>query len=250
MRTALTIVISLACAGVSLPGQETSKSTMQTPQSFSRTITKTVKVNYLLFLPRDYASAGAKRWPLILFLHGAGERGSDLQKVAIHGPPKIVEPKSDFQFIVVSPQCPEGETWDNDGLIGLLDEVMAKYRVDPSRVYLTGLSMGGYGTWNLGLAHPDRFAAIAPICGGGETIKVKLATRTKAQAVKSLGIWAFHGAKDPVVSPEESERMVTALQKAGCEDIKLTLYPEASHDSWTETYNNPELYAWFLRHQR
>jgi predicted peptidase len=173
-----------------------------------------------------------------------------LQKVAVHGPPKVVKQRPDFPFLLVSPQCPNGETWSNEVLLGLLDDVMARHRVDTNRVYLTGLSMGGYGTWSLGTAHPERFAAIAPICGGGETIKVLLADRHRQAALRALGVWAFHGAKDQIVKLEESERMVGALRKVGCKDVELTVYPEAGHDSWTEAYHNDKLYEWFLQHER
>ncbi len=133
---------------------------------------------------------------------------------------------------------------------GRLNAVTKKYALDASRVYLTGISMGGYGTWSLGLLHPEKFAAIAPICGGGETIDVLLASRKKSKTLKTLAVWAFHGAQDPTVPLEESEHMVAALQKAGVKEVDLTVYPEAAHDSWTETYENPELYEWFLRHER
>ena len=135
-------------------------------------------------------------------------------------------------------------------MLGLLDEITRTYAVDTTRVYLTGLSMGGYGTWSLGLAYPERFAAIVPICGGGEIIGVLLASGQKAQALKTLGVWAFHGAKDPIVPMEESQRMIDALKKIGVPDLKLIVFPEAGHDSWTEAYNNPELYDWLLKHQR
>ena len=135
-------------------------------------------------------------------------------------------------------------------LLGLLDQITKSYSVDTNRIYLTGLSMGGYGTWDLGLSHPEKFAAIAPICGGGSTIVTMLAEGPRAEALKSLGVWAFHGARDPVVAPEESRRMVDLLKAAGVKDVRFTLYPEATHDSWTETYNNPELYEWFLKHER
>jgi predicted peptidase len=222
----------------------------QTVHHFQFEKKQRAEVNYLLFLPQGYEANGGKRWPLILFLHGAGERGTNIWKVATHGPPKHVATMRDFPFIVVSPQCPEGQIWSRDVLLGLLDEVMAKYPVDKKRVYLTGLSMGGYGTWDLGLAHPERFAAIVPICGGGQTILVLLSSRDKASALKSLGVWAFHGGKDPVVPLEESQRMVDALKKARVEDVQLTVYPEAGHDSWTETYKNPKLYEWLLQHER
>jgi predicted peptidase len=223
---------------------------MQKPQAFQRKITKTISTDYLLFLPEGYEPRGKKRWPLMLFLHGAGERGNDLKKVTDHGPPKIVKSKPAFPFILVSPQCSQDEVWSDEMLLSLLDEVTRKHRVDAKRVYLTGLSMGGYGTWSLGLKYPERFAAIAPICGGGETIHVLLTSRKKSAALKSLGVWAFHGAKDPTVAVEESERMIAALKKAGAKDVELTVYPEAQHDSWSQTYNNQTLYDWFLKHKR
>jgi len=208
------------------------------------------ELRYLLYLPREYDSQGGKRWPLILFLHGAGERGTNLQRVAIHGPPSLVKQGRSFPFIIVAPQCPEDERWQNDSLLKLLEHVMAELKVDAGRVYLTGLSMGGYGTWKLALAHPEKFAAIAPICGGGEYIDALPASRTKAAALRSLPVWAFHGAKDSVVPPEESQRMVNALKKIGVKEVNLTVYPEADHNSWAETYNNPEFYEWLLKHER
>jgi len=211
---------------------------------------ESLEVNYLLFLPEGYDTKSQKRWPLILFLHGSGERGTNVWKVATHGPPKNVTAKSDFPFIVVSPQCPEGQIWSNDKLLPLLDEILRTHAVDKSRIYLTGLSMGGYGTWSLGLSHPELFAAIVPICGGGEFISPFLSSHDKPEALRSLGIWAFHGAKDPVVPLAESERMVTLAKKLGVKDAQLTVYPEAGHDSWTETYKNPELYQWLLEHNR
>lgn len=223
---------------------------VQQARQFTKQITRTVTLNYLLYVPRAAASQPDKKWPLILFLHGAGERGSEVWLVAKHGPPRIVREQPDFPFIVVSPQCPAGRVWDNDEVLALLDEILATQPVDPTRVYLTGLSMGGYGTWSLGLAHPERFAAIVPICGGGDPLKALLADPKKAEALRSLAVWAFHGAKDPVVKLSESERMVEALRRVGVREVELTVYPEAQHDSWTETYANPRLYEWLLRHQR
>ncbi len=213
------------------------------------------ELQYLLYLPKDYQphyqpKPGGPRWPLLLFLHGAGERGTDVQRVAIHGPPSLAKQGKEFPFIIVAPQCAEGQLWENESLLKLLDHIAAKYAVDPNRVYLTGLSMGGYGTWRLGLAHPERFAALVPICGGGNMIDALLGPGDKGAALRDLPIWAFHGAKDSVVPLDESERMVNALKKFGANDVKLTVYPEANHNSWTETYNNPELYAWLLAHSR
>jgi predicted peptidase len=220
----------------------------QTAQKFKKRITRELAANYLLYLPAEYKSDANKRWPLMLFLHGAGERGTNLSAVAVHGPPKLVKQKRDFPFIIVSPQCPAGERWSNETLVALLEDVTRKFKVDTDRIYLTGLSMGGYGTWALGIAEPARFAAIAPICGGGETIPILIASTRKKEQLKKLPVWVFHGAKDPVVKLEESERMVNALKRIGSENVELTVYPEAAHDSWTETYNNPKFYDWLLSH--
>lgn len=214
----------------------------QHAQSFEKKITKTLSCKYLLFLPEGYGQQ-KKKWPLMLFLHGAGERGDDLNKVKVHGPPKIVQTRKDFPFIVVSPQCPEDDWWTKktEMLINLLNDIIADYDVDTDRVYLTGLSMGGYGSWALASEYPDRFAAVVPICGGGN--------RIMSFFLKDVPIWAFHGAKDSVVPVEESKELVEAINARGG-NAKLTIYPEANHDSWTETYNNQKVYDWLLEHRR
>ena len=201
-----------------------------------------MKLDYLLYLPKEYGTV-EKDWPLIVFLHGIGERGDDINKVKMHGPPKLIEEGREFEFIVVSPQCPGTAWWTNcnEKVMALIDDVCEKYNVDQSRIYLTGLSMGGYGTWSVACTYPERFAAIAPICGGGLPIT--------AQSLKDVPVWAFHGAKDPVVPLSQSEGMVEAVKKVGG-DARLTVYPEAEHDSWTVTYENDELYKWFLEHTK
>lgn len=201
----------------------------------------TAQMNHLLYLPQRYQTGSTEKYPLIVFLHGSGERGNDIELVRKYGLPQVVEGQPDFPFIVVAPQCPAGIFWSVKALNDLLDKIIAEDRVDADRVYLTGLSMGGYGTWDWAIQSPDRFAAIAPICGGGNPDKVR--------AIRSMPVWVFHGAKDPTVPIAESEKMVKALKKAGS-NVKFTVYPEAGHDSWTETYNNPELYKWFLSHKR
>ena len=198
-----------------------------------------VQMDYLLYLPPDYDKQ--ESWPLLLFLHGAGERGSDLNLVKKHGPPKLIAAGKNFPFIVVSPQCPKDKSWEPLELVALLEEISRKYKVDPDRVYVTGLSMGGFGTWCLAAYAPHRFAAIAPICGGGETFWTK-------QFVH-LPVWAFHGAKDPGVPVERSQAMVDALKKNGG-DARLTVYPDAGHDAWTATYDNPQFYEWLLAQKR
>ena len=236
------LMVLIGLMGQVAMGAKMGKAGGQTKQVFRKKITKVVDCNYLLYLPADYEKDAKKRWPMIMFLHGAGERGDNLKLVAKHGPPKMIAQGKGFDFIVVSPQCPNDLWWpeQTDVLINLLDEIEKKYRVDTDRVYLTGLSMGGYGTWTLAAREPKRFAAIAPICGGGE--------RYAGYRLKNIPVWAFHGAKDNVVPVEKSKEMVEAVRKAGG-DARMTVYPDADHDSWTQTYNNPELYEWFLSHK-
>jgi len=215
----------------------------QQAHTFEVQITRTVRLDYLLYLPKGYGTDPQKKWPLILFLHGRGERGDDLELVKIHGIPKIVEQRDDLPFIAVSPQCSKDSMWmvEVEALNALLDEVVTKYAVDTDRIYLTGLSMGGFGTWRLAPAYPERFAAIVPICGGGDPEKVGV--------LRDVPVWVFHGAKDPFVQLSESEEMVDALKACGG-NVRFTVYPDVEHDSWTRTYDNPELYEWFLQHTR
>ncbi len=212
------------------------QSERQTVNNFEKEIKLTLTANYLLYLPKDYNESD-NEFPLVLFLHGSGERGTDIEKVKIHGLPKLISEGKDFPFIVVSPQCPDDVFWNVDILTALLDEIESTYRVDKNKIYVTGLSMGGHATWELALRQPNRFAAIAPVCGWADT--------SKANTISHTPIWVFHGAKDNVVPVKAAEDMVKALKNHGS-NVKLTIYPEANHDSWTETYNNDELYKWFL----
>jgi predicted peptidase len=240
MRTSLLLGIVVCLSGVAFSASaRQAASSPQEAKHFEAKVAATVKLDYLLFLPGKYEGS-SERWPLMLFLHGSGESGSDLAKVKTHGPPKIVESKPDFPFILVSPQSPR-MGWNVETLNALLDDIMKHYRVDPDRVYLTGLSMGGYGTWALAAAHPERFAAIVPICGGGNP--------ADAPKLASIPTWVFHGAKDSTVPIQRSKEMVEAIKSAGG-NPKFTIYPEAGHDSWTETYNNPELYQWLLEQKK
>jgi predicted peptidase len=209
-------------------------------QVVRKAITKYVGSHYLLYLPRDYNQI-KKDWPLVLFLHGSGERGEDINLVKRQGPPKLVEEGKEFPFILISPQHSKNTRWSNDFLIALIDEVVETYRVDEDRIYVTGLSGGGHGTWYLATEYPNRFAAIVPICGRG--------IPHGASRIKHLPIWVFHGAKDQVQPIKTSEEMVAALEAVGG-NVKFTVYPEAGHDAWTETYNNPELYDWLLKQRR
>jgi predicted esterase len=197
------------------------------------------------------------KFPVILFLHGSGERGDDLDELRANGVPKLVEGKSSIfvralhgdarpnvpypGFILVSPQCPAGEWWSAQQLVDVLDETARRYRVDPDRIYVTGLSMGGYGAWELASEFPERFAAIAPVCGAGNP--------EDAARLKDLPAWIFHGQRDTVVPFQRSQEMADALKKAGGR-VRFTAYPDAGHDAWTATYENPQLYKWLLEQVR
>ncbi|MCK5738330.1 prolyl oligopeptidase family serine peptidase [bacterium] len=200
------------------------------------------ELKYLTYLPKDFPD-GQEKYPLMLFLHGAGERGDDLDLVKRHGPPQLIEKGQDMPFIVIAPQCPEELWWPmkTTELLQLIETIEEKYPVDESRIYCTGLSMGGFGTWALAIEQPDLFAAIAPICGGGDS--------TQVRAIKDVPTWVFHGAKDTVVPIEKSQILVDSLHACGG-DVKFTIYPEATHNSWTETYDNPEFYEWLLSHTK
>jgi len=207
-----------------------------------------VSLRYLLSLPTGYERSKTKRWPLILFLHGAGERGDDLSLVRKHGLPRVVAERrvpgfENFPFIAVSPQCPTDRWWSRETLAleALLEGIEQEFRVDPDRIYLTGLSMGGFGTFALAATLPDRFAAIVPICGGG--------SRTDARRLGHIPLWVFHGAKDETVPLRSSAEMVEAIARFGGSP-RFTVYPDAKHDSWTETYDNPDLYHWLLSNIR
>lgn len=198
---------------------------------------------YWCYVPQD-ASAGGKL-PLLLFLHGAGERGTDLTPVKKHGPPRLIDQGQEFPFVVVSPQCPAGQWWAQgenvQGLEKLIRHVQGQYPIDADRIYGTGMSMGGYGIWALAAQFPELLAAIVPICGGGDI--------TTAPALRQTPIWAFHGREDDIVPPVRSEEMVEAIRRSGG-DVKLTIYDQVGHHSWAPTYDNREIYRWLLSHTR
>jgi len=209
----------------------------QTSNFFQKKVRTTLSANYLLYLPKDYKDS-MQQFPLVLFLHGIGERGTDIEKVKIHGLPKLISEGKEFPFIVVSPQCPDDMFWNTDVLTALIDQIELKYRVDKSRIYVTGLSMGGNGTWSLALAQPNRFAAIAPVCGWSHPVDFC--------KIVHMPIWIFHGDKDLVVPLCFSTQIVEQLKACGASNVKFTIYPDVNHNAWTQTYNNEELYKWLL----
>jgi predicted peptidase len=242
MPTIRSVVVPMLLATVALspPAARAGDQTM----TFKKRISHQEELQYLLHLPDGYdKSAKGRKWPLILFLHGAGERGSDLSLVVKHGPPKLIAAGKDIPAIVVSPQCPANEWWNDhvDGLLALLDDVQKKHNVDPDRVYVTGLSMGGFGTWALLARDGERFAAAIPICGGGN--------RVGLQRAMKVPIWAFHGDQDELVPLEESTRLVDMMKGRGG-NVKLTVYPGVKHDSWTQTYDDPAVWEWLFAQKR
>lgn len=226
-------------AAANHPAKEIEAGTQQ-PANFCAQIQKTLEMGYLLYLPDDYGKKD-KDWPLVLFLHGSGERGTDIELVKRHGPPKLIENGQKFDFLVVSPQCPRKQWWDVDTLANLVDDIIKRYDVDEDRIYCTGLSMGGYGTWEMAIKYPHKFAAIAPICGDS--------FETRAGEIRHIPAWVAHGGQDKGVNPRGSVAMVQTLQKYGGE-VVFKYFPNGGHDVWTRTYDDPEFFAWLLKHKR
>ncbi len=202
-------------------------------------IQSAVTYNHLIYLPGDY---DVKRdWPVILYLHGLGGKGDYLEIVKAHGLPKLLDEREYFPFIVVSPQCPANQDWSPARLGRLLDDVAAQYAVDSDRIYLTGIGEGAATAWKWAATEPERFAAVAPVCGRGNP--------HDACKLRDVPVWAFHGARDSIIPISETQGMVLALKLCGG-NVAFTIYPDADHDSWTRTYSNPQLYEWFLEQSR
>ena len=210
---------------------------------------------YRLLKPKDY-DAG-KRYPLVLFLHGAGERGDDNRAQLVQGAKDFAsdEIMGKYPCFVVAPQCPGDAQWvdtpwsaDSHTMpaaptaplrmsLELLSALEQEFSIDSHRIYVTGLSMGGFGAWDAIQRHPRRFAAAVPLCGGGDA--------ALAKSIAQIPIWAFHGADDTAVKPKRSRDMLAAIKAAGGSP-KYTEYPNTGHDCWTPTYRNLELYAWLF----
>ncbi|MBW6456331.1 MAG: dienelactone hydrolase family protein [Trueperaceae bacterium] len=210
--------------------------------TFAVDLVTPVRLPYLLHLP---AGVEARRdWPLIVFLHGSGERGDDLESLRRHGLPRRIEDGLELPAVVLSPQCPDGQVWAQQypAVMALVDDVMARVGIDPDRVFLTGLSLGGAGVVHLAATHPERFAALAPISGPWTFYYV-------TPGMARLPLWAFHGEDDPVVAVEDSRRLVAAVEALGGE-ARLTTYPGVAHDAWTNAYATDELFDWLLAQRR
>jgi len=220
------------------------------------------RYRYQVFVPMQVREA---KTPVVLFLHGSGERGDDGVKQTAAGlGPYVHAHAAEFPAIAVFPQIPEGQEWSDNAALAMavLDAATREFGGDPDRTYLTGLSMGGYGTWDLALMQPGRFAALVPICAGVQphperpTLRVQSVLdepdpfAAAAQRLRDTPIWIFHGAKDDAVPPEQSRRMASALKAAGARDARYTEFPEANHNSWDPAYATPELWTWLWRQRR
>jgi predicted peptidase len=215
------------------------------------------KLPYRLLKPAKVEDG--HKYPLVIFLHGAGERGSDNEKQLIHGVSQFAANRDEYPCFLIAPQCPDGKKWvevdwsaDSHTMpkepgevgrltLGLIEQSIKELTVDPKRVYLTGLSMGGYGTWDLLARRPDLFAAAAPVCGGAD--------EATAPKIKDIPVWAFHGARDTAVKPARSRNMIAALKKAGGSP-KYTEYPDVGHNSWEPAYKDPELFKWLFAQKK
>lgn len=241
VRIYFTLVLAFCCMLLIVRPCDAQSEDRQVAKRLAPTNGEQIEMQYLLYLPPAYDET-EDQWPLLLFLHGAGERGDDLELVKVHGPPKLIAEGEDFPFVVISPQCPVGVWWSIETLHALINEVVETYRIDTSRIYVTGLSMGGYGSWDLAYTYPDLFAAAVPICGGGEP--------EKAPLMKEIPTWVFHGAKDEAVPPQRSQEMVDALAEAGG-NVRFTVYPEAGHvEAWVNAYGDPGLWEWLVKQRR
>ncbi|RYJ44325.1 prolyl oligopeptidase family serine peptidase [Flavobacterium beibuense] len=207
--------------------------------SFNVKIQHEKQLDYLLYEPEDTK----EEKPLIIFLHGSGERGNDLEKVKVHGPLKYLKDHK-LDAYVLAPQCPSDQYWDSEVLYKLIQKVQKINNIDSSRIYLTGLSMGGWGAWNLAFSHPDMFAALVPIAGFVD--RVPMIENCK---IKDIPTRIFHGLLDDVVDVSYSMDIYKKL-KTCSKDIELTIFDDANHDSWTRVYDNPEIYEWMLKQQK
>jgi predicted peptidase len=208
-------------------------------KSFTKDVVLHVEWKYAQWLPEGYGASG-KKWPLLVFLHGAGEVGDRLASVERHGPPKLAAAGRKFPFILVAPQSTH-LLWNPLEVNAFTEEMVKTLKVDATRVWITGISMGGNATWMAASIQPELYAAAVPICGWGDFFM--------ARRMAVMGVWAFHGAKDPLVPVAKSQELVDAVKYSGGKP-KLTIYPDAQHDSWTQAYDDPELWKWLEAQKR
>ena len=253
----LVVVVAIGVVGHPLFAQDTG--------FVSRTVdVDGVIYRYQVFVPSNWSAD--REWPVIFFLHGAGERGTDGVSQTDIGLPRRLRSEKDFPAVVVMPQCHRGKWWGDSDMeaqaFQALEDAMKEFRGDPKRVYLTGLSMGGYGAWAFGYKYPGKFAAIAPVCGGVTTVRAfpppswhpaaRAPEDPYTETAKGIGttpVWAFHGENDRRVPARESRKLTDALKKTGG-NVRYTEYPGVAHNSWDRAYGEAELIPWLLSHQQ
>lgn len=208
---------------------------------------KDTNYHYISYTPEEYTDDTTKKWPLIIYLHGGSSRGTDTIDLYCCGIPDQIWRKRKFQFIIIAPQCPINQRWSTDNWFeNFYEEITTKYRVNTNRVYLTGVSLGGAGTWYLAMKYPDKFAAIAPMSGFTRHIDYIMKNTDK---LINLPVWAFHGKKDKIAEFEDTEWMINQLEGKN-KDLKFTADPEAGHGMYWSIYPEQELYDWFLQYNR
>ena len=212
-------------------------------ESGRREVLVSETLEYYLYFPADYEQSSDARFPLLLFLHGGGESGGTLDLLNTNGPPKLLAEGKEFPFLILAPQNPYKQKWWNvRAVMKLMESVMEEHRVDPDRLYLTGLSRGGNACWEIATQYPETFAAMAVVCG--------MTPLPYAHWVdKSMPIRVFHGTEDPVIPFSESEEMVRKLRQMGY-DVQLTAYKGVGHNSWEKAYLEEDLYTWFLEQSK
>lgn len=221
---------------------------MISKNSFTMKKTHSLELSYLTYLPQNYKEDSSEKYPLLLFLHGMGQIGANLDDLYDTGLPNLFREGKEIPFITIMPQCPPGSFWteETDSIKALVDHIVASLPIDESRIYITGLSMGGFGTYDMLIRYPEIFAAGIPICGGLGSLYAKV----NLHNLKDIPLWIFHGDNDSVVSVNESLNIIHALQLKNSENLNYTIYPGVDHDSWTRTYKNDAIYNFLLRHQK
>ncbi|MFT3795905.1 prolyl oligopeptidase family serine peptidase [Flavobacterium sp.] len=204
--------------------------------SLAAEVVQKQELGYLLSVPQKTK----EKKPLIVFLHGSGEKGTDTEKLKIHGPLKYIQ-NHKLDAYILAPQCPENDYWNAEALYQLILKIQKENDIDPNRIYLTGLSMGGWGAWNLAIAHPDMFAALVPICGFVD--RVPMIENCKLAAIPTH---IFHGLLDDVVSVDYATAIYKKIKACPNAKIELTIFDDANHDAWTRVYDHPEIYQWML----
>ncbi len=209
---------------------------------FERSVTQRVGGDFLLYLPAGFDAHGGKKYPLLIYMHGSGESGHDLNRLRGQGLTMLLETRKDFPFIVVSPQARDAAAgFDPSTLNAMLDELLERLPLDADRVYLTGFSMGGEWSYGWASMNPERFAAIAPMSGQWNP--------DVACALKDTPVWAFHGGMDTAVLMADDQAMVDAINRCGGH-ARITIYPELGHSAWVPAYADPKLFEWLLDHHR